>query len=213
MSNLFVYGCSNSEQYSALVPWSKEYVKWKGYTPKVYGDIISYELNLNQFNYSKSGTNNYSIFQKICETFKDITKDDVVIIQWTQVSRFRLVNRFNEWEDFYADVSHYTEKLKKCDDISKNTVSEILVNRTYNRYIEEIKGWEEILKNVFKNNKLLFWSPFDDTSGYGKILKSLETISIETNGKIDDPHFSEKGQKILSEFLLNKIENNRHNII
>lgn len=212
MSNLFVYGCSNSEQYSELTLWSKEYVKWKGYIPKVYSDIISDKLNLKQHNYAKSGTNNYSIFQKICETFKNVTIGDIVIVQWTQISRFRLVNRFNEWEDFYADVSHYTEKLKRCDDISKNTISEILVNRTYDRHLDEIKSWELILKNTFKDNKLLFWSPFD-TSGYGKILKSLETISTETNGLINDPHFSENGHKILSEFLLNKIENNRENII
>ena len=213
MANLFVYGCSNSEQYKPSNPWAKEYIKWKGYVPKVYGDIISNQLNLTQFNHSKSGTNNYAIFQKICETFKDVTKDDIVIVQWTQISRFRLVNRLNEWEDFYADISHCTEKIKRCDDISKNTISEILVNRTNERYVEEIKSWEEILKTIFKSNKLLFWSPFDNTSGHGKILKSFETITAETNGKIDDPHFSETGQQNLSEFLLNKIENKRDNII
>jgi hypothetical protein len=214
MSNLFIYGCSNSVSYDDESSyWAKDYIKWKGYTPKVYGDLISDELKLNQVNYSKSGTNNYSIFQKICETFKDVNKDDVVIIQWTQISRFRLVNKFNEWEDFYADISHYTEKVKKCNDICKHTISEILVNRNNDKHLEEVRSWEELLKSVFKNNKLLFWSPFDNVSGHGKILKSLETITMETNGKVLDPHFSENGHKNLSDFLLNKIDDNRIDII
>jgi hypothetical protein len=189
--------------------WAKEYVEWKGYVPDVYGDIIARNLKLKQFNYAKSGTNNYAIFQTICDSINEIKENDVVIIQWTQVSRFRLVNRFNEWEDFYADVTHYKEKLKKCDDISKSTISEILVNRTNDKHSEEIVSWEKIINKTLTNNKILFWSPFVNISGYGKILKSMETIAIETDGKIPDPHFSEKGQKDLANILLNKLDNKK----
>lgn len=213
MNNLFLYGCSNSVPFSYKTKWAEAYVQWKGYVPEAYGDIISRELKLNQINYSKPGTNNYEIFQKICDTFDEVNENDLIIIQWTQISRFRLVNKNNEWENFYADVSHYTEKIKNCDDVSKSTISEILINRTLSKHVEEIKSWEKLLRSNFKNNKLLFWSPFENIPGHGNILKSLETIAIETNGTIADPHFNERGQNDLAMILLNWIGENKKNVI
>jgi len=209
MPNLFVYGCSNSESFNTKAHWAINYVKWKGYIPKTYGELISDKLNLNLINYSKSGTNNQFIFQKICETFKKIKEDDVVIVQWTNVIRFRLVNDKNEWVEFYYGNDDYLKKLNQFENISKQTITEIFVNRMNPKYLEEIKTWELIIKQVLNKNKLLFWSPFEEFNSY----HLLERIETETNGEIHDIHISENGHKDLSELLLKDLNTNKINFI
>ena len=43
MNKLWVFGDSFSEPFSKVkqVPWKIEYIQWKGYMPKCYGEIIS----------------------------------------------------------------------------------------------------------------------------------------------------------------------------
>lgn len=204
MPNLFVYGCSNSESFDTKVTWAIKYVKWKGFVPKCYGQLISEELKINLINYSKSGTNNHSIFQKICETIKNINEDDMVIVQWTDNSRFRLVNDLNEWVDFYPNS---VDTIKNFENVSKETITELMVNRTNTKYFEELKSWELIIRQTLNKTKLVFWSPFKEFNSY----HSLERIKTETNNEIDDNHLSENGHKEIYKILLENL--NKHNLI
>jgi hypothetical protein len=202
MKKLWSFGCSNTQRYDDVDEWSKLYIKWKGYKPKVYVDFISENLNYESINLAKSGTNNYSIFQKICDSIESIKKNDLVIVQWTQYNRFRLSNKSNEWEDFYLNIGHFDDKLKNCDHITKDTIFEIFINRMNPIYETEIRSWEKIIKKSLPKNKIIFWNPFDDVGEHGRLVKSLETITMETKKEIIDPHFSENGHKTLSEILL-----------
>jgi hypothetical protein len=213
MSNLWAFGCSNTASYDDDSLWNRLYVKWKGYIPKVYVDYIGERFNLNVINLSKAGTNNYSIFQKICDNVDNIYDDDLVIVQWTQYTRFRLVNNNNNWEDFFLNYENYKQQLENCSHLSEKTIQEVFVNRLNNLYLEEVKSWEKIIRKALPNNKILFWSPFDEIYGHGKIVKSLETITMETNKEIVDPHFSENGHILLSEILLSEINNTKKSFI
>jgi hypothetical protein len=197
MSTLWTFGDSYTENFLKGIP---KYIDWKGYVPKIYPEIIAEFLQLNLINLAKGGTNNYQIFQNICDNIENIKENDIIIISWTQIHRFRLVNENDEWEDFYNDKEHWQSKLKNMEYISKDTIRETIYNRLNKKYEEEIRSWEKILKLVLKNNKYIFWSPFAK-----EFRTKFNTIFEETNGKINDPHFSELGQLNLSKFLLTEL--------
>jgi hypothetical protein len=55
-------------------------------------------------------------------------------------------------------------------------------------------------------NKVIHWSPFPEYFSEVKSISECTKIVDETSGKINDPHFSEKGHIELSEKLLKMLE-------
>ncbi len=58
--------------------------------------------------------------------------------------------------------------------------------------------------------KVIHWSPFQNSNNIMDIiridcLENLEKIVDETNGYLNDKHYSENGHKILSEYFYNLI--------
>jgi hypothetical protein len=207
MKKLWVFGCSISDLYdsvTSLYYWSEEYLKWKGYTPKHYSQLIAEELGCELKNFGVSSTNNYAILQSICDNVENISNDDYVIIQWTESTRFRLSDDDNNWVNFIFKNSQNKNELKNNKSVSIQTIQEILINRTNTIYDDEILSWEKLLKIKLNTDNLIIWNPFKNVGEYGRLLKSIENIATETNGIIDDPHFSESGQIHLSKILLNK---------
>ena len=41
MATVWAFGDSLTEAFSPNFKWTKEYIEWKGYTPKVYGNFVS----------------------------------------------------------------------------------------------------------------------------------------------------------------------------
>jgi len=64
---LWTYGDSFTESMNTATGalWVDEYVGWKGYIPKVYGEIISDNMGMELVNLGKGGSDNYSIFQSV----------------------------------------------------------------------------------------------------------------------------------------------------
>jgi hypothetical protein len=93
------------------------------------------------------------------------------------------------------------------------TVQQVLVNRLNKQYRNEVSSWEKLIKLKINPDKMLIWYPFDTIIGNGKLVKSIETIRMETNNEVDDLHFSEDGQVHLAGILLDKLLNNTKNII
>lgn len=209
MKKLWVYGDSNSEVYDsfdAYNMWSNEYLKWKGYIPKHYTQIIAEKFNCELRNFSKSGTNNQTIFERFCNSVNNISLDDIVIIQWTEPNRFRLADDNNNWADFKFHNIQNKSTIENFKNVSIKTIEETLINRLNIKYKEELESWNALIKFALKENNLIIWSPFEHSYS-GNILKSIETISIETKGVINDPHFSELGQIQISEILMNQLLN------
>lgn len=208
MNKLWVFGDSFSELYDSETSkyyWSQDYLKWKGYTPKNYTQIMSEELGCELVNISLSATNNYQIFQDFCDNVSNISPNDYVIIQWTEYHRFRLVNNEDKWDGFTAHTKWSKYKLEKFPDISYETVLEIIVNRKHEHYKNEVCSWEKLIRTVIPSDKLLIWYPFDMVAYNGMFVKSIETIKDETKGEIVDLHFSENGNIQLSKILLDKL--------
>jgi hypothetical protein len=204
MSSVWTFGDSFTEGFKSEDSWAKTYVEWKGYVPLTYGEIISNKLNYEIINLGKSGFDNYSIFETFCKNIKKIKDNDIVIIGWSDVGRFRLSNENEEWKRLLPNTFDGTNKL---NNISQNTIDEILVNRLSNLYVEEVNSWIELIKMSSNNFKVINWSTFNKGEINGIFVKGVEKIKSETKGVIDDGHFSENGQKQLSEILFMEINN------
>lgn len=206
MNKLFVFGDSFSEEWDSTSPYSV----WKGYVPKVYSQILSERLGIESFNYAQSGWSNYDIFQSVCKNIDKIGEGDIVIIGWSGLSRFRLANpKFDNWLQFQPNSWKLNKEANLLwEGISESTIDEILYNRSnFELYKEEVRDWVKLLNKAFEKNIFVnfTWSIWDWE------LKEIpyEVIRTESNGEIDDWHWSEKGHLDFSDWVLDKIQTNR----
>jgi hypothetical protein len=213
LKTLWTFGDSFTQPFDETpFGWMIDYVKWKGYVPKVYGQIISDELGLCYENKARAGISNYDIFESICKSVNLIKDDDVIIIGWSNLLRFRLVNHPSShlWEAFQPNYMG----LKLPEGISIDTINEIIINRSNTElYKEEVNNWIKLLKHTFKNNTILFWSWSDrdwgmPTSQYESMLPNskYENIRDETNGEVNDNHWSETGHIQFANYILPKLK-------
>jgi len=211
MATVWTFGDSFTERYSSTNKWSKDYIEWKGYLPKVYGNFISETLNCNLQNMGKVSSDNYTIFETFCNRYSSINDNDVIIIGWSSYLRFRIVNKWNEWEPIIPNVNY----LENFDFISNDTINEMLLNRENLRYIDELNNYIEFINTICSNKKIIHWTPFIDnfTKSKGRLncffFPHMEIIDTETNGKLDDCHFSEMGHQKLASELVEIILNNK----
>jgi hypothetical protein len=205
MATVWTFGDSFTERYNPIFEWSKQYIDWKGYVPKVYGNFVSEMLDYDLQNLGKAGSDNYTIFETFCKTYSKIKDGDIVIMGWTSPVRFRLVNKFGKWTPLIPNFENYLEDF---DLISLDMVNQIFINRDHRQYIDEVNNWIKFINSACNNKKIIHWSTI---KGEGELntyhFFEMEKIIKETNGEVNDMHFSENGQLELSKKLLEIIMN------
>ena len=128
----------------------------------------------------------------------EIKENDIVIIGWSSVIRFRLAAKDGDWVKFVPGtvtdyhITHHT-------DMSRNTIEEIFVNRDNPIYYREVNNWIHFINHTMKKNKIIHWTPFDDNIDLNvhKLLK-LETIKMDSNNIVNDNHYGENAHKTLT---------------
>jgi hypothetical protein len=213
---LWVFGDSFSTGFEDLSMQYKsfeDYVNFKGYIPRNYIDIISEDFGYNVKNFSKPEVSNATILGQFIKVMNDIEPEDIVIINWTSVFRFRT----SKEDDTFWDIvdTDNIEGLKNS--ISKQSLNEIKLNRG-NAFYKEILEYITLIDKICKNNLIIHWCwdlPYSINSDTtinilkNKLLsiKDFETIHEETRGEVNDYHYSEKGHLELSEFVKKVIKN------
>jgi hypothetical protein len=198
MKKLWVFGDSFSAPFNDIGKNSKDYIKLKGYQPKVYCDLISEKLGITGINCAEGGLDNYSILNKICDRVDEIEDGDIIIIGWSSPVRFRIVNK-DGWRPITPEYN--------------SEWANVFINRgDSNLYWEEVISWSKLINKKF-NNQIIHFSPFASIdSGVPKNwivdIMGIEGISQETKGKLMDGHYSENGHITLSKIFLKRIENN-----
>jgi hypothetical protein len=208
MSNLWVFGDSFSatNKRNNIEHWRRDYIKWKGYTTLVWPEFLNKILNYKLINLAISATDNYTIFDSIIDNIDKIEKNDIIIIGWSSTLRFRLVDKTNSFNTIRpsSDLKFSTLNIPfQYNNISLNTINEVLINRDTELYELELNRFIKIINLYLKDIKIVHWSPFQLQHPHLKIKKiegidTLETISIETNEEINDYHYSENGHLELS---------------
>lgn len=202
MGTVWTFGDSLTEGFKSGDLWARTYVEWKGYIPMTYGEIVADRLEYQIINLGKGGSDNYSIFEMFCKNINKFEKDDIVIIGWSDVGRFRLSNNNGRWTSI---VPNFSNNINNIDNVNQNTVDQILVNRTSEVYIDEVNSWINVIKKSLNGIKFISWSTFNNGKIDGMFIKDIELIMKETNGTINDAHFSELGQRTVAETIIGNI--------
>ena len=205
---IWIFGDSYSAPFDnfEMGPWSKEYIKWKGYVPKTFGDNLADILNTEVRNFALGGSDNYTIFESVIKNAPEFKKDDIIIIGWSSIVRFRLVNDLNKFDFVLPNINN----SKMISDISETTMNEILVNRSNPMYFEEFKIRFDFLNWLLKDMKLIQWTAWEgnlQTNKYviGFSKEDKTHVNLETNGVINDTHYSELGHIELTDDFMKLI--------
>lgn len=214
MSNLFIFGDSFSAEWEtnhnktyynprAQSFYAKKYYQKYNKYPIHFQDIIKTELNSeNIINHSVYGYCNYSIIDSIGKYINDIKENDIVVIGWSNIARWRFVDsKKKDWE-----IVHPTAP----EDNFPNGFHEQSVHRYCSVTMQELINWQNILSKSLPKNTL-FWSPFtyDGNEGFHTLSESNkpELIVESEFKKINDYHYSENGMKTLGNWLIKLIKN------
>jgi hypothetical protein len=199
---VWIFGDSFSLPFvsEGMPHWAEDYITWKGYVPISFGELISTKVNQELTNLSVGGSDNDTIFELILINSPLIKKDDIIIIGWSSIERFRLQSN---GKSFSTYIPNWDNKINNVD-ISKNTINEILVNRTGPAYLEELKNRLDFINWLFNDNVLIQWSHFK--TKYVSLPITCNSITKETKGELVNGHYSELGHRQLSDYFLTLIE-------
>jgi hypothetical protein len=242
MGTLFTFGCSYTEDFERVIETTKNnnfmsaqrrYIEKHlgGRIPKSWPQLLGEKLGFELKNYGVGGMSNYQIFEEICEHSDEFKNEDVIIIGWTHITRFRWIGDSNDWSPVF---SQYTDNISKI--MSESTFNEILIQRNKKLYIKELYYYQKLLEQLSKSIefKIYFWSSDDDiiikegkdflndkkyllnnnineTTSIFRLINNNggKTIHQETNGEIPDNHLGESGHKVQAELFYNHIINEK----
>lgn len=225
MRKLWTFGDSFTAeyQYNGYDSYSR-YKDIKGYEIKTWPKILSEKFGMVLNNMAVRGSSNYDIMNSFIDIFNAMRPNDMVIIGWGLVTKFKYVQD-NRLITIHPDTDD--ECLKK-----------IISNRENFEWHSEIHQFIKLISNLCYDKKILvyFWSSEDPNLLYSRqanekyqyhlnrkiisnknetgliydlINKGAQTIEQETNGLIQDFHLGEDGHKFLAEFFYNYILENR----
>lgn len=222
MNRLWIFGDNNSAIFGKTKERRFKYYKEyrNGQFPKTWSELLSKELNLDLKNMAVSGQSNYDIFDMVCKCIEQVKKDDVVIIGWGDIRRFRLVDdTTNGFVTIRPNqlIPEWINNPLFLNGININVINSILQNRTNTEWLNEIYNWEIIINLLSKliGFKIVYWT-FDSTLNKSHyistndfrmdlIQRGAEDITLETNGKLVDDNFGEKGHLIQFKYFLNNM--------
>lgn len=235
MSNtLHSFGCSFSEHFSNRLQTSYLDLSVFNSYKELYGEsslvswheYISNEFNLQLNVDSHSGGSNYQIFQSFCDSIHNIKENDIVVIEWTYINRFRIVsNDHNGWTPILSNQSEH-------DFIEKDALNKILFLReTKDYYKDEIISYMRVINELctLKKSRIYYWTIdeklfnyfykknvinqfwlFNDQHfenfNYVQYILDNGGLLIKDEVSFQDPHFGIMGNKILGNLICNYIK-------
>jgi hypothetical protein len=175
---------------------------------KIWLDWLGEYMNMRAINLGICGASNDTILDSIIDNWENIKNDDIVIIGITYNGRFDIpIN--NRLQSVLWDWEERLPIIDKDKNFRKEEIETVLNFKYYfsnselykNRQLKRISFIERLLKS--KNIKCFTW----DVKSY-VIFDSIDTIKNDTNGLIDDSHFSFKGHYDFANIIHKKITNN-----
>jgi hypothetical protein len=200
---------------------------------EIWYEIVAKELGMDVETFGKSGSCNYAIFERICRNIDLINENDIVIINWTVVERYRVATG-NRNADYVTILATYmaeehgkwiyesTKKMLDKADVSVESAVEIGFNRyKFNPLFQnEINSWSYFIYTYLKskNVNVIFWGltlmqPYYFMDAYQPIIEKEGLIHHETNNEIKDWHFGVSGNKLFADFVIKKIETQEFDIL
>lgn len=205
---IWVFGDSFTQSMAPvpnLKDWRFKYSEYKGYSPKVFSEFLSDNYGYVCTNRGHGGSDNYTILDIIINHLDQIEDRDIVVIGWSSVHRTRLANKFGKFTSLLpGGDDRFKKENAKLVGVSPSTIEDLLVNRFDGScYVSELNRIIKLLNRTFINNIIIHWSPFYNfQQGMDVIsLPNVQTILQETDGKIQDSHYSENAHEVIAEHL------------
>ncbi len=193
---IYIIGDSFSEdtQNNHRTNYIDRYIEYKGRDVKFYPTLLSEHFNEPVTNLSKGGTCNESILIEFMKAYPLIKANDLIVFGWTDVTRFSTISVNDEWS---SSINHGSS-------LSKKTIDEVKVMRYHDLYkkrLFDVIDFIDILipKDIAIIHWTWSWLP-------GSSWENPYTIKYETNGKIDDDHYSELGHIYLFDKMIKELE-------
>jgi hypothetical protein len=240
MSKLWTFGCSYTAEYHPVQSINANgtknnytlYREWLGGTlPDIWPTRLSKMLGMEVENKGMGGASNDHIFGEFCDNCEFISKGDIVIVGWTQISRFRAaVYDERGLPKFMSVLPNMTTNVDTTSFMTTDVLDFLLVERTDRLYVEEIYFREDVMEELskFKGFDIFFWSSdseviynepsnfknkrrylcsdsVDDTITHLIRKKGAKKIEVETKGEVKDVHFGEIGHQIQAEVFYKEI--------
>ena len=190
----------------------------------VWASVLGEKLGYDVKNLAKGGNSNYQIFQDYCDSCHLIQSNDIVIVGWGLIDKFR-ISQNNKV------VNIHPNNTRDYENMSKSTLDEMIKNRReiYNGidiWAGEINGWERAIDTLSKNKgyHIYFWSTEEDRlmkqedkknylcseskKSLIHYLRDLGCLSMsqETNNVVGDSHFGLQGHNKQAEIFYNEIK-------
>lgn len=200
---IYVFGDSFSENYKNpregidISSYIWEYIKYLGRDSVMYIDLLSEYFNQPIDNYSIGGISNEHIFMLFMENYSKIKEDDVVVFGWTDISRIMI--------PINLDGSYtWRSNIYPNDFLSEKTCDEMRVMYNHELYKNKLLGTIKFIDEILSNNITIHWT-------WSPIPKDYPfTIRKETNGAVDDSHYSEEGHRVLFDEIIQQLQVNKH---
>jgi hypothetical protein len=217
---IWIFGDSFSCEFQKHIDnknqWAIDYCEYKGKIPKSFGELLGGFLNDDISILAKPGIDNYKIFHSYISVVDKIKEDDILIFGWSNVLRYRLANQNDEFITILPtsqNVPHLFELFN--NELSKNTIEEILLTRGSKLYYDELLDFIKIIKFSSKSDKIYNWSPFPDNRINVRDLHKISPsgINVETNEKINDEHYGEIGHLSLAHYFMKYIRNKHDRLL
>jgi hypothetical protein len=148
----------------------------KNHINECYSNLLAEKLKLQYYNFGLCGASNDYVFRKILELIEsnDITKEDIIVIQWTHYNRKELPIVYNDRNWYhYAPNTHFPMADKKLFKNNQNiSVKNQYTNEDTHNDVYEIKNKNSKLLNSYTFNFLHDVYQKNTTKNY---IKSLYT--------------------------------------
>lgn len=224
-NKLWAFGDSFTEGHGCVnkSPTTLEYRnflnKKDGDNILIYSELVANEFGLELVNTAMGGNSNETILDMMYKNIANISKDDYVILGISFFNRYDFVIN-KKINTIVLNNMQNTDTFNQMlleNNLSKNTIEQILVNR-YNvifkeRLIIKLNAIKLLLLNYCKNvcmwtvddillegNNDIFFLP----NGFKQFNQFLpyHDINFETNCLIKDHHFGENGHKIFGDGII-----------
>ncbi len=203
MNKLWGFGDSFSTPfwYQTGVSYKIKYSNFKGYTPKIATEFIAKELQCEFVWKCKSPHDNESIVESIIDNIENIKEEDVIIVGWAPIHRTRFIDTENNVWNFYNLNDNNCKRFP--NHIEGKSLEEFSLNRNHFLQVDYIKKLQKLITLAVPTKKIFFWS-----WGYINSFLECETIFDETEGKVNDKHWSENGHKTFANYFMENYKKN-----
>lgn len=199
-------------------PNNQYFFNYKKEHDDIWPNHLAQLLGMSIKNFGKNGASNEYIFDTIIQNFNQIQENDVVVISKTIFGRIEVPNDNSEWVSIFSTrewKSKYRSELWS-NYLGSNFIDEELriildfQHRFSNhelykkRYDERFNFIKNVLIDLNKVKSCFVWDVQDKN-----LLDKFELISQDTNGVINNLHWSFKGHYDFSRFVYDRINNNK----